>query len=156
VYVDLEEKSLSTPAARDAQLSALNDDPSLEPAQVDIERVRQLLRAQPGLTRSARALAIFSCVQAGLLEVIRLPREVEPSWCSTRWPGSSARCADVLARGGWNDRGMSSPSLNLGGITDADLGTRVTRTAERRLATVSVGFLQPVRDRHDDRGRLAA
>lgn len=29
--------------------------------------------------RSAPALAIFSCVQAGLLEVVRLPSEIEPS-----------------------------------------------------------------------------
>jgi hypothetical protein len=73
VYLDLEAESLSTPAALDAQLSALNDEPSL-----DIDRVRQLLLAQPGLTRSARALAIFSCLRAGLLEAVGRPSQVEP------------------------------------------------------------------------------
>jgi hypothetical protein len=44
---------------------------------VDIERVRQLLRAEPGLTRSARSVAIFSSAEAGLLEAVGLPSSVE-------------------------------------------------------------------------------
>lgn len=79
VYLDLETWSLSTPAARDAQLRALTEEPDLAAAGTEIALVRGLLRSQPELTRSARGLAIFSCSESGLLEAVPLPSRVEPT-----------------------------------------------------------------------------
>jgi hypothetical protein len=112
VYLDLEAESLSTPAALDAQLSALNDEPSLTGAQVDIERVRQLLRAQRGLTRSARALAIFSCVRAGLLEAVGLPSRVEPIvvFDTVAW---LEPLADMVSFGNWGVVVLGSSTARL-------------------------------------------
>jgi hypothetical protein len=78
MYLDLEAEPLSTPADRDAQLQSLTDEPELAGGRVEIERVRELLGADPELTRSPRGLAVFSCSEAGILEAVGLPGRVEP------------------------------------------------------------------------------
>lgn len=76
LYVDLDASSFPTPAALDAELSALLSHAAAYRA--DAERVRELLRARPELVRGARGLAIFSSADAGVLEAIALPGHVEP------------------------------------------------------------------------------
>jgi hypothetical protein len=78
VYLDLEAGALCTPAARDSQLRSLSSEPDLACAQADIDQVRELVAADATLARPARGMAIFSCAQAGIFEVLRLPCAVEP------------------------------------------------------------------------------
>jgi len=76
LYVDLDASSFPTPAARDAEVSALLSHAGAHRA--DAERVRELLRARPELVGGACGLAIFSSADAGVLEAIALSGHVEP------------------------------------------------------------------------------
>ncbi len=78
VYLDLDPARFPTPAARDAQLGALLGEGRRESAEKDADCIQALLHADPTITRGARALAIFSSVDAGILEAVRLPDPVEP------------------------------------------------------------------------------
>lgn len=78
VFLDLDPARFPTPAARDTQLGALFDRARREGARDDVDRVAALLHSEPTITRGARALAIFCSVEADILEVVRLPRPVEP------------------------------------------------------------------------------
>lgn len=76
LYLDLDLTRFPTPAAREAELSALLAHAGAHDE--DAKRVRELLHARPDLVRDAQALAIFSCVESGALEVVALPQPVEP------------------------------------------------------------------------------
>lgn len=76
LYLDLDASRFPTPAARDAELSALLSSAGAHDA--DAERVRELLLARPDLLRDAQGLAIFSSAGSGTLEAVALPRHVEP------------------------------------------------------------------------------
>jgi len=76
LYLDLDASRFPTPAARDAQLSALLSHAGAHDSSA--ERVRDLLRARPDLVRDAQGLAIFSCADGGALEAVALPQTVEP------------------------------------------------------------------------------
>lgn len=76
VYLDLDAGRFPTPAARNAELAALLSKSGADDA--SIERVRELLHAQPELTHGAQGLAIFSSADAGVLEAVPLPTHVEP------------------------------------------------------------------------------
>jgi hypothetical protein len=78
VYLDLDPSRFPTPAACDTQLGALFDQARREGARDDVDRAAALLYSEPTITRGARALAIFCSVAADILEVVRLPRPVEP------------------------------------------------------------------------------
>lgn len=76
VYLSLDASTFPTPTARDTELSALLSRAGAHDH--DAKRVRELLRTQPELVRDAQGLAIFSSAGAGMLEVVALPRAVEP------------------------------------------------------------------------------
>ena len=78
VYVDLDPTRFPTPAARDAQLGWLFDQLRRDAGERETEALQRWLDANPTVRRGARGLALFSCVQAGILEVVRLTRPVEP------------------------------------------------------------------------------
>lgn len=76
VYFDLDPSRFPTPSAREAELSALLS--SVGARDLDAEHAREAVAADPDLTHGARAVAIFSCAAAGVLEVLALPEPVEP------------------------------------------------------------------------------
>jgi peptide chain release factor subunit 1 len=76
VYFDLDPSRFPTPAARDAELSALLSRAGAHDA--DAEHVRDAMGVHPGLVLGARGIAIFSCAAAGVLDVLPLPESVEP------------------------------------------------------------------------------
>jgi peptide chain release factor subunit 1 len=76
VYFDLDASRFPTPAARDAELSALLSRAGARDP--DGDRVRDAVREHPELARGAKAVAIFSCAATGALEVLALPQPVEP------------------------------------------------------------------------------
>lgn len=78
VYLDLDPTRFPTPAALQAQFGSLLSEARSHAAEEDVDRVRALLDAQPTGERGVRALAIFSSVEADILEVIGLPDQVEP------------------------------------------------------------------------------
>jgi peptide chain release factor subunit 1 len=78
VYIDLDPTRFPTPAARDAQFNALLGEGRRQAAEQDADRVQALLHDEPAITRSGQGLAIFSSVQADILEAVRLPSPVEP------------------------------------------------------------------------------
>ena len=78
VYVDLDPSRFPTPTARDAELRALLDQAQREAGKRDVDRIRAWLRGAPTVTRGANGLAIFSSVEADILEAVRLPSVVEP------------------------------------------------------------------------------
>ena len=76
VYFDLDPGRFPTPAARNAELSALLS--SAGARDPDAKRVRDAVEADPELARGAHGVAIFSCAATGALEVLALPEPVEP------------------------------------------------------------------------------
>ncbi len=78
VYLDLDQTRFPTPAARDAQLGALLGEGRREAAEKDVDRVQALLEAEPAIMRGVRGLAIFSSVEADILEAVGLLSPVEP------------------------------------------------------------------------------
>lgn len=76
VYLDLDPSRFPTPAARDAELSALLSRAGAR--DLDARRVRDAVKTHPDLTHGAQSVAIFSCAEAGALEVLALPEPVEP------------------------------------------------------------------------------
>jgi peptide subunit release factor 1 (eRF1) len=89
VYMDLDPAEFGTAPARASQITSLVtdarhlvdelDDLSHDERQAlraDVERVRETL-SQPGIAgEGARAVAVFACSPAGLLEVVRTPRRL--------------------------------------------------------------------------------
>ena len=100
LYLDLDPSTVPTPRERSAELSALLDrltkDALGEAAgfsrderaalRGDIERLRGLLDGDDGVTKGAHGLAVFCSGAAGLLEVLRLPHQVEPAASVERSP----------------------------------------------------------------------
>ena len=78
VYVDLDPTRFPTPDTRGVELGSLLDQARREGGEVDAERVATWLEANPAVRRGARALAIFSSVQANIFEAVRLRSAVEP------------------------------------------------------------------------------
>jgi peptide chain release factor subunit 1 len=76
VYFDLDPSRFPTPAARDAELSALLSGAGAR--DLDAKQVRDAVSAHPALAQGAQGVAIFSCSAAGALEVLALPEPVEP------------------------------------------------------------------------------
>ncbi len=76
VYLDLDPSRFPTPAARDAELSALLAGTSAD--ELDVRHVRETVRAHPELAHGAHGLAIFSCAASDVLEVLAVPEPVEP------------------------------------------------------------------------------
>jgi len=76
VYFDLDPSRFPTPSTRETELSALLS--SAGARDPDAEHVRDAVSTHPELARGARAVAIFSCAAAGVLEVLALPEPVEP------------------------------------------------------------------------------
>jgi peptide chain release factor subunit 1 len=84
-YLDLDPSRFPTPSAREAQLGSLlgmahhdADEEDVLEIEADLEHIQAMLRSDPAVTRGARAVAIFSCARAGILEAVRLPTAVEP------------------------------------------------------------------------------
>jgi peptide chain release factor subunit 1 len=78
VYLDLDPTRFPTPSARDSQLGALLGEGRRRSAAQDADRIQAMLEADPAITRGVRALAIFSCAEADILEAVGLPSPVEP------------------------------------------------------------------------------
>jgi len=78
MYVDLDPTRFPTPGARDTQLGSLFDQLRRDGGERETEALEHWLDANPTVKRGARGLALFSCAQAGILEVVRLTRPVEP------------------------------------------------------------------------------
>jgi peptide chain release factor subunit 1 len=84
VYLDLDVARFALPRSREGELRALlaraRHDAQAMGAHIDADadRVQQLFDADRALVRGARALAIFSAADAGLLEVVRVPTPIEP------------------------------------------------------------------------------
>ncbi len=78
VYLDLDPARFPTPTARDSQLGALLGNARRHGADKDADRIEAFLHAEPTITRGVRALAIFSSVDAGILEAVGLPSPVAP------------------------------------------------------------------------------
>ena len=76
VYLDLD-RSQRRGVAGDAQLGALLRE-LRHPAERDVARVEDLVRANPALLHDAPGLAIFSSAGSGILEAVRLPIAVRP------------------------------------------------------------------------------
>lgn len=76
VYLDLDPSRFPTPAARDAELSALLGGTGAD--ELDVRHVRDTVRKNPELAQGAHGLAIFSCAASGLLEVLPVPEPMEP------------------------------------------------------------------------------
>jgi peptide subunit release factor 1 (eRF1) len=76
VYLDLDPSRFPTPAARAAELSALLAGAGAR--EPDAEQAREAVATHPDLVHGARAVAIFSCAAAGVLEALALPEPVEP------------------------------------------------------------------------------
>lgn len=76
VYLDLDPSRFPTPAARDAELSALLAGTGAH--ELDVKHVRETVQAHPELAHGAHGLAIFSCAASGVLEVLAVPEPVEP------------------------------------------------------------------------------
>ena len=78
VYIDLDPSRFPTPKARRSELESLMDDAHRAGAAEHILPVLALLDAEPDLIHGAQGLAVFSSLPAGILEVVRLHRPVEP------------------------------------------------------------------------------
>lgn len=76
VYLDLDPSRFPTPAAREAELSALLS--SAGAHDLDAERVRDAVGSHPELAHGAGAVAIFSCAAADALEILALPEPAQP------------------------------------------------------------------------------
>jgi peptide subunit release factor 1 (eRF1) len=76
VYLDLDPSRFPTPAARDAELSALLGGTGAD--ELDVKHVRDAVRKHAELAQGAHGLAIFSCAASGVLEVLAVPEPVEP------------------------------------------------------------------------------
>jgi peptide chain release factor subunit 1 len=99
VYMDLDPAEFGTAPARTTQITSLItdarhqvdelDDLSHEERKAlraDVERVRDTL-SQPGIAEDgARAVAVFACSPAGLLEVVRTPRPLPAKVAVDRTP----------------------------------------------------------------------
>jgi len=91
VYLDLEPARFATAAARKSEHTALltqarraaDGDREIH---ADVDRVERLLASQPDLEQGAGALGIFSAHDAGVFEVVTLPRAVEPLVAVDRVP----------------------------------------------------------------------
>jgi len=76
VYLDLDPSQFPTPAARDAELSALLAGTGAH--ELDVRHVREAVRTHTELANGTHGLAIFSCAASGVLEVLPVPAPVEP------------------------------------------------------------------------------
>jgi peptide chain release factor subunit 1 len=91
VYLNLDPSELPTPPARASAISSLINDAQRKVDELsdlphddrmalraDVEHVREVL-AQPDIANAGtRAIAVFACAPAGVLETVRLAHRVEP------------------------------------------------------------------------------
>ncbi|MGZ6670158.1 MAG: baeRF10 domain-containing protein [Solirubrobacteraceae bacterium] len=106
-YLDLDPSRFPTPAARHAQLGSLLADAQHDAAehdlggvQEDVDHIQAMLHSDPTIVRGARALAIFSCAEAGILDAVRLPSSVEPMAVVDTIPWLEP-LAGIAAPGAW-------------------------------------------------------
>ena len=106
-YLDLDPSRFPTPAARHAQLGSLLADAQHDAAehelggvQQDVDHIQAMLHSDPTIVRGARALAIFSCAQAGILDAVSLPSPVEPMAVVDTIPWLEP-LAGIAAPGAW-------------------------------------------------------
>jgi peptide subunit release factor 1 (eRF1) len=99
VYMDLDPAEFGTAPARATQVTSLMTDArrtidelddlshdERKALRADLETVRETL-SQPGIAdNGARAVAVFACSPAGLLEVVRTPRPLPPKVVVDRAP----------------------------------------------------------------------
>ena len=78
VYLDLDPSRFPTPDTRVTQLGSLLDQARREAGDQEVDHLAAWLNADGAIRRGARGLAIFSSVQAHILETVRLPSQVEP------------------------------------------------------------------------------
>ena len=88
LYLDLEPTEFATPPARETELTSALDaaarmadesdfgHDALVAVREDIERVRDALSGDGLDAKGARAIAVFACGPADLLEVVKLPRPI--------------------------------------------------------------------------------
>jgi peptide chain release factor subunit 1 len=107
VYLDLDPSRFPTPGSRAAQLGSLlgeaqHDATSkeLDGVEAEVDRIQTMLRSDPAILRGARALAIFSCAEAGILDAVRLPCAVEPMAVVDSVPWLEP-LAGIISPGGW-------------------------------------------------------
>ena len=78
IYLDLDPSRYPTPDSRRTQLGAVLDDARRQDGDREADLVEARLRANPEISRDARALAIFCSAAIGVFEVVRLSEAVEP------------------------------------------------------------------------------
>ncbi len=78
VYINLDPARFPTPAALDAQLGSLLDEARREAGAPEADHLEAWLNTDPSIRCNARSLAVFSSMDGGLFEAVRLPGLVEP------------------------------------------------------------------------------
>jgi peptide chain release factor subunit 1 len=122
VYFDLDPTRFPTPDTRDSQLESLLDGARHQAASEDADRVAAWLRANPATAPGAHGLAIFSCAQADVFEVVRLPAPVEPLAVLDTVPWLEPLAA-IISPGDWGIAVVSRRAARLlrggpGGLTE--------------------------------------
>ena len=122
VYVDLDPGRFPTPDARGAQLGSLLDQARRDAGDQEADRMEAWLGADQTIMRGARGLAIFSSVQAGILEAVRLPSPVDPIVVVDTVPWLEPLAA-LISPGDWGVAVVSRRAARLlrggpGGITE--------------------------------------
>jgi peptide chain release factor subunit 1 len=110
VFLNLDPAQFATPAARSTAISSVLteaahrvdeaeglDHDEREALKTDVERVREALQAGDIAQNGTRAVAVYACSPADLLEVVRLRRPVESTVVLDRAPYVEPLMADAAA-----------------------------------------------------------
>jgi hypothetical protein len=108
VFLNLDPAQFATPAARSTAITSVVtqashrvedadglDHDEREALKADVERVREALSASDIATNGTRAVAVYACGPAGLLEVVSLRRPVESGVVLERTPHVEPLVADA-------------------------------------------------------------
>ena len=110
VFLNLDPAQFATPAARSTAITSIVteaahraeqaeglDHDEREALKADVERVRETLQAGDLAQNGTRAIAVYACSPADLLEVVRLRRPVESTVVLDRAPYVEPLLADAAA-----------------------------------------------------------
>jgi peptide chain release factor subunit 1 len=110
VFLNLDPAQFATPAARSTAITSVLteathrveeadglDHAEREALKADVERVREALQASDIAQNGTRAVAVYACSPADLLEVVRLRRPVESAVVLDRAPHVEPLVADATA-----------------------------------------------------------
>jgi peptide chain release factor subunit 1 len=110
VFLNLDPARFATPAARSTAITSIMteaahraeqaeglDHSEREALKTDVERVRETLQAADLAQNGTRAVAVYACAPADLLEVVRLRRPVESAVMLDRAPHVEPLVADADA-----------------------------------------------------------